>query len=205
MKSSNILNDIQRNKFVAVMRTDNERDFLVISQILLEHEMNTIEVTMTTPNALEIIKQLSEKDNSLIGAGTVLDSETARLAILNGASFIVSPYFDKETAEISNLYDIPYIPGCMTVTEMLEATKAGCKVLKLFPASQFTAKSIKDFKGPLPNLEMIPTGGIGLANYKEWLDNGSFAVGIGSEITKVFYKEGEKGLVEYINNLNKGE
>jgi 2-dehydro-3-deoxyphosphogluconate aldolase/(4S)-4-hydroxy-2-oxoglutarate aldolase len=154
---------------------------------------------------MEIITTLSQKDNALIGAGTVLDSVSARVAILNGAKFIVSPSFDKETAKVANLYDVPYVPGVMTVKEMIEAMTYGCKVLKLFPATQFTPSSIKDFRGPLPTTEFIPTGGVGKKNHQEWLDAGSFAVGIGSEITKVYQQNGADGLKQYVSELKGGE
>ncbi|MCG7339237.1 bifunctional 4-hydroxy-2-oxoglutarate aldolase/2-dehydro-3-deoxy-phosphogluconate aldolase [Staphylococcus sp. ACRSN] len=201
MKSSDILKAIHDGKHIAVMRTEEAEIFIEIAQTIIEKGLNIIEVTLTTPNALNIIEKLSEREDALIGAGTVLDAVSARNAIMSGARFIVSPSFDKETAKIANLYDIPYIPGCMTVKEMVESLQYGCKVLKLFPATQFTPKTIKDFKGPLPQIEIVPTGGIDKTNHREWLDAGSFAVGIGSEITKVFQEQGKSALEQYVLDL----
>lgn len=192
---------IQQEQHIAVMRTDDAESFLDIAHTIIDKGLNVIEVTLTTPNGIDIIGELSKREDALIGAGTVLDSVSARNAILNGAKFIVSPSFDKETAKMANLYDVPYIPGCMTVKEMVESLRYGCKVLKLFPATQFSPKTIKDFKGPLPQIEIVPTGGIGKDNHQEWLDAGSFAVGIGSEITKIYQQQGKAGLMDYVAEL----
>jgi len=192
---------IHEGQHIAVMRTDHAESFLDIANIIIDQGLNIIEVTLTTPDAMHIIAQLSKREDALIGVGTVLDSVSARTAILNGAKFIVSPSFDEETAKIANLYDVPYIPGCMTVKEMVESFQFGCKVLKLFPATQFSPNALKDFKGPLPQIEIIPTGGIGKNNHKVWLDAGSFAVGIGSEITKIYTQEGKLALEQYISGL----
>ncbi|NWK85084.1 bifunctional 4-hydroxy-2-oxoglutarate aldolase/2-dehydro-3-deoxy-phosphogluconate aldolase [Staphylococcus sp. GSSP0090] len=201
MKSTETMKAIQQGQHIAVMRTDDAASFLDIANTIIDKGLTIIEVTLTTPNAIDIIAELSKRDDALIGAGTVLDSVSARTAILNGAQFIVSPSFDKETAKIANLYDVPYIPGCMTVKEMVESLRYGCKVLKLFPATQFSPKSIKDFKGPLPQIEIVPTGGVGKDNQKEWLDAGSFAVGIGSEITKIYQQQGKAALEQYVAEL----
>lgn len=205
MNSTETMNKINNSKHIAVIRTDDKQDFIDIANIIIEKGLDIIEVTLTTPQAMDIITTLSKNDNALIGAGTVLDSVSARVAILNGAKFIVSPSFDKETAKVANLYDVPYVPGVMTVKEMIEAMEYGCKVLKLFPATQFTPSSIKDFRGPLPTTEFIPTGGVGKQNHREWLDSGSFAVGIGSEITKVYQQDGADALKQYVSELKGGE
>lgn len=201
MNSVETMKAIQQEQHIAVMRTDDTESFLDIAHTIIDKGLNVIEVTLTTPNGIDIIGELSKREDALIGAGTVLDSVSARNAILNGAKFIVSPSFDKETAKMANLYDVPYIPGCMTVKEMVESLRYGCKVLKLFPATQFSPKSIKDFKGPLPQIEIVPTGGIGKDNHQAWLDAGSFAVGIGSEITKIYQQKGKAGLKDYVAEL----
>ncbi|PHK49416.1 bifunctional 4-hydroxy-2-oxoglutarate aldolase/2-dehydro-3-deoxy-phosphogluconate aldolase [Staphylococcus edaphicus] len=201
MKSSETMKAIQQGQHIAVMRTDDAQSFLDIANTIIDKGLHIIEVTLTTPQAIDIISDLAKREDALIGAGTVLDSVSARTAILNGAKFIVSPSFDKETAKIANLYDVPYIPGCMTVKEMVESLRYGCKLLKLFPATQFSPKAIKDFKGPLPQIEIVPTGGIGKDNQKDWLDAGSFAVGIGSEITKIYQQQGKAALEQYVAEL----
>src|SRR5699024_4507848 len=154
MDSINTMKEIQQGQHIAVMRTDDAASFLDIAHTIIDKGLHIIEVTLTTPNAMDIIAKLSKREDALIGDGTVLDSVSARTAILNGAKLIVSPSFDKETAKIANLYDVPYIPGCMTVKEMVESLRYGCKVLKLFPATQYTPKSIKEFKGPLQQIEI---------------------------------------------------
>lgn len=201
MKSLKVLNEIKRNEFIAVYRTADKQKFIDIAQILIANGLKTIEVTATTPQANEIIRELSQYTNVVVGAGTVLDSESTKYAIDAGASFIVSPGFDKNSAKLANSYDIPYVPGCMTVTEMIHASQYGCNIIKLFPANHFGPKSIRDFQGPLPQLEFIPTGGVGIANAQEWIAAGSYAIGIGSEITKIYDLEGPRGLEKYICKL----
>ncbi|OEL01069.1 2-dehydro-3-deoxyphosphogluconate aldolase [Staphylococcus succinus] len=202
MKSLHVLAEVKDNRFIAVIRTNNKQKFINVARVLLDNGLKTIEVTLTTPNATEIIKELShEYQDAIIGAGTVLDKASAQASIEAGARFIVSPGFDKASAQFANTYDIPYIPGCMTVTEMIHASRFGCNIIKLFPASQFNSKAIQDFKGPLPQLEFIPTGGIGINNSEEWLAAGSYAVGIGSEITKIYDEAGASELEKYIKKL----
>ena len=120
----------------------------------------------------------------LLGAGTVLDSETARIAILSGAAYIVSPSFNLETAKLCNRYRVPYIPGCMTINEVITAMEAGADIIKIFPADLFGPKIIKDIKGPLPQAKMMPTGGVDVDNVGEWIKAGAVAVGAGSSLTK---------------------
>ena len=118
----------------------------------------------------------------IIGAGTVLDAATARIAILAGAEFIVSPAFDKETAKLCNLYQIPYMPGCMTITEMTTAMQYGADIIKLFPGSAFGPSFVKAVKAPLPQANIMPTGGVSLDNMEEWFKNGVIAVGAGGKL-----------------------
>ena len=120
-----------------------------------------IEITFTVPGAHKVIEALTEEfgDELLVGAGTVLDSETARIAILAGARYIVSPGFSLETAKLCNRYQIPYMAGCITLTEMITAMEAGVDVIKVFPGSAFDPDFIKAIKGPLPQAVLMPTGG----------------------------------------------
>src|SRR5699024_5216638 len=118
------------------------------------------------------------KDKALIGAGTVLDSETARVAILSGASFIVSPTFDKATAKLCNRYAVPYIPGCMTVNEMMEAADYGVSIIKLFPLNLYFHPFIGNIHGPLPHLFIMTNGGITLENINDWLKSGAVTAGV---------------------------
>ena len=149
--------------------------------------INFIEITMTVPGAVDIIKELSEhyktNPNIVIGAGTVLDSETARMVILAGAQFVVSPSLNPETIKICNRYRVPIIPGIMTVKEAVEALELGADILKVFPGDVLGPSIIKTLKGPLPQANFMPTGGISLENASEWIKNGAVAIGVGGNIT----------------------
>ena len=120
----------------------------------------------------------------MLGAGTVLDSETARMAILSGANFIVSPGFNENAAKLCNRYAVPYTPGCMTITEVLHAMEAGADIIKIFPADLFGPTIIKDIKGPLPQAKLMPTGGVDVSNVDQWIKAGAVMVGAGSSLTK---------------------
>lgn len=185
MKKTDILNQLVEGKVVAVIRANNSDEAIKISKACIDGGINAIEVTFTVDYAHEVIKDLKKefKGKLLIGAGTVLDSETARVAILNGADFIVSPGFDLESAKLCNRYQIPYMPGCVTITEMVRAMEAGCDIIKVFPGSLVGPSYIKAVKGPLPQINLMPTGGVSLDNCQTWLKNGCVAVGVGSDLT----------------------
>ncbi|MCS0543188.1 bifunctional 2-keto-4-hydroxyglutarate aldolase/2-keto-3-deoxy-6-phosphogluconate aldolase, partial [Aeromonas veronii] len=144
-----------------------------------------IEVTFTVDGADEVIKELAsiyKNSEVVIGAGTVLDATTARIAILAGAQFVVSPSFDEETAKLCNLYQIPYMPGCMTITEMKRALESGADIIKLFPGNAFGPDFVKAVKAPLPQVNIMPTGGVSLDNIDQWINNGCVAVGVGGNL-----------------------
>ncbi|WP_314295561.1 bifunctional 2-keto-4-hydroxyglutarate aldolase/2-keto-3-deoxy-6-phosphogluconate aldolase [Fusobacterium periodonticum] len=184
LKKYQTLNRILDAAIVAVIRGENIEEGKRVIRACLKGGIKAIEVTYTLPNASEIIKELKKEnlDGVIIGAGTVLDETTARLAILSGADFIVSPNFDKNTAQICNLYQIPYIPGCMTVTEITMALKYGVDIIKLFPANNFESNFIKSLKAPFPNIDIMPTGGISLDNVESWFKNGASVVGAGGKL-----------------------
>ena len=186
LKKYKILEKVQKEKIVAIVRVDSAEKAEKSFDALYEGGIKVVEMTFTIPYAHSILENLSKKYGAYmtVGAGTVLDSETARIAMLSGAEFIVSPSLDKGVAEICNRYSVPYFCGVATPTEAVNALELGVDVVKLFPASDFKPSIIKDFKAPLPNLEIMPTGGIGLSNIKEWKDAGAFAFGIGGELTK---------------------
>lgn len=146
-----------------------------------------MEITLTVPGAIEIIKELVEEykeQDVIIGAGTVLDPESARLCILAGAKYIVSPYFDLETVKMCNRYAVPIMPGVMTPKEVVMALEAGVDICKVFPSDVLGPAAISAFKGPLPQGNYMPTGGVDLSNVKEWIAKGAIAVGVGSVLTK---------------------
>jgi 2-dehydro-3-deoxyphosphogluconate aldolase/(4S)-4-hydroxy-2-oxoglutarate aldolase len=155
--------------------------------------IRVIEITMTVPFALEAITALAKKyqsdrpeadDYAIIGSGTVLDPETARATLLAGAEFVVAPSFNRDTILLCNRYRAPIMPGCMTIQDITSALELGVDVCKLFPGNLFSPSIIPTIKGPLPQANLMPTGGVSLANLKEWIAAGAFAVGIGSDLTK---------------------
>lgn len=186
MRKAEVLAKLTDQAIVAVVRADSPEQAIQISDACIEGGLTGIEVTFTVKDADQVIKQLSaqysENLDVVVGAGTVLDSTTARLAILAGASFIVSPTFDAETAKICNLYQVPYLPGCMTIGEIKQAMEAGADIIKLFPGSAFGPSFIKAVKAPLPQANIMPTGGVDLENVGDWLKNGAVAVGVGGNL-----------------------
>ncbi|MCH4886987.1 bifunctional 4-hydroxy-2-oxoglutarate aldolase/2-dehydro-3-deoxy-phosphogluconate aldolase [Acidaminobacter sp. JC074] len=186
MRKFEVLSAIEQVGVVAVVRAENEERAIEISKACIAGGIPAIEVTYTVPGATEVIKTLTETfgQELIIGAGTVLDSETARIAILAGAKYIVSPAFDADTAKLCNRYQVPYMPGCMTLTEMITAMEAGADIIKVFPGSAFGPSFIKAIKGPLPQAVLMPTGGVNIDNVGEWIKNGCVAVGVGGGLTK---------------------
>lgn len=186
MKKFEVLNRIASVGVVAVVRANSEEEAVKISSACINGGVPAIEVTFTVPGADQVIKTLKNTfsdEQLIVGAGTVLDSETARVAILAGAEYIVSPGFDLETAKLCNRYAIPYMPGCMTITEIVRAMEAGCDIVKLFPGSLPGASYVKAVKGPLPQANIMPTGGVSLDNVADWIKAGVVAVGTGSDLT----------------------
>ena len=185
LKKSKILKKITDIGIVAVVRSETIEEGIRISKACVEGWIPAIEVTYTVPGATEVIKALKEQftsDELVIGAGTVLDAATARIAILAGSEFIVSPAFDEETAKLCNLYQVPYMPGCMTITEITKAMQYGADIVKLFPGSAFGPSFVKAVKAPLPQANIMPTGGVSLENIDEWFKNGVVAVGAGGKL-----------------------
>ena len=157
-----------------------------------------------------IIRELSEKysrvEDVVIGAGTVLDSETARMAILAGAEYIVSPSFNEDTAILCNRYNVPYIPGVMTINEIVKAYESGVDVVKLFPGNAFGQGYISSVKGPIPHVTIMITGGVNINNIDTWVNSGASLVGIGGELNKLGeegrYDEIVSTCQEYIEKFN---
>jgi 2-dehydro-3-deoxyphosphogluconate aldolase/(4S)-4-hydroxy-2-oxoglutarate aldolase len=142
---------------------------------------------MTVPGAIRVMRRLAEeRPDILIGAGTVLDPETARMCILEGAQFVVSPALNVKTIEMCHRYGIAVLPGALTPTEIVTAWEAGADVVKIFPASALGgAKYLKSVKAPLPQVEMIPTGGVSLATAADFLEAGAFALGVGADLVNL--------------------
>ncbi len=188
MNKIEMMNKLDREKVVAVIRGDNEEQVLKTVEAVNKGGINFLEITFTIPNAQNVIANLAKKykdnDDVIIGAGTCMDIVTTRLAILSGAEFIVCPHFDKEIIKLCNLYGIPVFPGATTVKDIKDCLTYGAQVIKLFPGDIMGPKAIKAFKGPLPQADFMPTGGVSASNVKEWLGAGAIAVGTGGSLTK---------------------
>lgn len=187
MKRLETIKRIAEGGVVAVIRAESKEQGIKIVDAVKKGGIKALEITMTVPGAIDIIKELSEvyKDEDvIIGAGTVLDPETARACILAGAKYIVSPMLNPEVIRLCNRYRIPVMPGIMTVKEAVEALELGAEVLKVFPGNAFGPSIISAFKGPVPQGNFMPTGGVNLDNIKDWIKAGAVAVGTGSDLTK---------------------
>lgn len=198
MMKQEILKRITDVGVVAVVRAENSESAILISEACIKGGIPAIEVTFTVPDATSVIQGLSKRFTTkelIVGAGTVLDSETARMAILAGAQYIVGPNFNPDVAILCNRYQIPYMPGCLSITEIIRAMEAGCDIIKLFPGSAFGPGYVKAVKGPLPQVNIMPTGGVALDNVSEWIRNGVVAVGVGGELTGPA-KKGDYAAVE---------
>ncbi len=176
---------IQECGIVAVVRATSLEQAAKITDACIAGGVAAIELTFTVPHADKLIEAMREKYTNgeiIIGAGTVLDAATARIAILAGAQYIVSPYFDPETVRCCNRYGVPSMPGIYTATEAVQAMECGADVLKVFPGDIATPAFIKDIHGPLPNAVMMPSGGVNVDNVKDWIKAGAVAVGAGSSL-----------------------
>ena len=187
MQKYDYLNRLINTGCVAVVRGDDADEAVKTVDAVIAGGVTGIELTFTVPHADKALDELSEKygdrEDVLIGAGTVLDPATARLAIIAGAKFIVSPSFNADVAKICNLYSIPYTPGCFTPTEIQTALEAGVDLVKVFPGSVAGPAMVKALHGPVPQLAIMPTGGVSLDNLETWFDAGVTLVGAGSNLT----------------------
>ncbi len=181
-----ILQSIKQDGMVAVVRGETSEKAMEIVEKCIEGGIRAIELTFTVPYAHRVIEDISRKygEQIILGAGTVLDSETARIAILSGAEFIVSPHFNAEVTKVCNRYRKASMAGILTITEAVAAMEAGVDVLKLFPGDLFGPAFIKDIRGPLPYVQIMPTGGVSAENAGEWIKAGAVAVGAGSSLMK---------------------
>ncbi|MFW6007095.1 MAG: bifunctional 2-keto-4-hydroxyglutarate aldolase/2-keto-3-deoxy-6-phosphogluconate aldolase [Halanaerobiales bacterium] len=180
------LKRIKDTGIIAVVRTEKADEAIKMVDALKKGGLEAIEITMTVPGAIEVIKEVNQKyskEEVLLGAGSVMDSETARSCILAGAEYIVGPALDMEMIKLCNRYQKPVVPGAMSVTEVKTAMEAGADLVKVFPATLFGPKIIKAIKAPIPQAPLLPTGGVNLDNVKEWINAGSIGVGVGSALT----------------------
>mgnify|MGYP001023550420 FL=1 len=190
MRKEQVLSRMKEECLVAVIRAKNRGQGEKVVEAVIEGGIHFIEITMTMDegNPIEFLAAMAEKyrndDRIVIGAGTVLDPETARAVILAGANYVVSPGLNLDTIKLCNRYRVPMLPGVMTPTEAITALEAGCDVIKLFPGNILGPAAISSFRGPLPQGNFMPSGGVDVDNVDKWLKAGAYAVGTGSSLTK---------------------
>lgn len=192
MQRMNIINKLVNSGVVSVVRADSPEKAVKIVEAVVTGGIKSIELTYSVPKANDVIADLVRKyegTDVIIGAGTVLDNTSARLALVAGAQFIVSPSFDKEVAKICNLYQIPYIPGVSTPREAGEALKYGSEIIKLFPGDITGVAMIKDLKGPFPYINVMPSGGVSADNVEAWFKAGAVAVSAGGGVIRPAFKD----------------
>ncbi len=189
MSKEEQLQQIIDSGVVAVIRVDSADQLVGICEAMAAGGIRGVEITMTSPGALEAIREAARvlDGMAIIGAGSVLDPETARMAMLAGADFIVSPTLNLDTIKICKRYGAIVIPGAFTPTEILTAWQAGADVVKVFPATKLGPSFIKDVRGPLPQVRLTPTGGVDINNLGEFLKAGAAFVGVGTALVNKRY------------------
>jgi len=183
LTKSEVLQQMREIGLVPVLRAESEDQALALAEAIAAGGVTVLEI-MTVPGAVRVMARLTkERPDILVGAGTVLDPETARICMLEGAQFVVSPALNLKTIEMCQRYSIAVLPGALTPTEVVTAWQAGADVIKVFPANALGgAKYLKSLKAPLPQVELIPTGGVSLATAHEFLEAGAFALGVGADL-----------------------
>jgi 2-dehydro-3-deoxyphosphogluconate aldolase/(4S)-4-hydroxy-2-oxoglutarate aldolase len=181
-----VLTRVLDTGLVAIIRTDSADQAARIAEACAEGGVGALEITFTVPAAATVIESLARSyrpDQMSIGAGTVLDPETARIATLAGAQFLVSPSLNLDTARLANRYQIPYMPGIATPREAIEAMECGAEILKVFPGETLGPVFLKAIQAPLPQAALMPTGGVSIDNVATWIAAGAVAVGVGGNLT----------------------
>ncbi len=177
---------------VAIIRAETSAGLLKVVEAIEKGGVKAVEVTMTTPKAIETIAAVAEqyRGDVLVGVGTVLDAETARSAILAGAQFVVSPILSEQVIKMAKRYSKIVVPGAFTPTEIVKAWECGADIVKVFPTSSVGPEYIKDLKGPLPHIAMLPTGGVTLENAGDFIKAGAIALAVGGNLA------GKKAIAE---------
>lgn len=184
MKREEILNQVIERKAVAVIRLKDSEKLKKVIDALAIGGVTVAEITMTVPNAIALIKKISNEvsNNIIVGVGSILNSETAKAAIDAGAKYVVSPILKEEIINTAHEYDVPAMPGCFTPTEIYKAYELGADVIKVFPADSLGINFFKGVLAPMPFLKLMPTGGVTLTNVADWLKAGAVAVGLGNAL-----------------------
>jgi 2-dehydro-3-deoxyphosphogluconate aldolase / (4S)-4-hydroxy-2-oxoglutarate aldolase len=180
-----VLHKIVTSGLVAVIRAENPDQAARIADACALGGITALEITFTVPGAAGVLEHLAKKCSQeiLLGAGTVLDPETARIAILAGAHFVVSPALKPETARLCNRYQVPYMPGAATIGEVIAGMEYGADIVKVFPGETLGPAFVKAVRGPLPQAQLMPTGGVSIENVTQWIHAGSVALGVGGNLT----------------------
>ncbi|ASW43589.1 bifunctional 4-hydroxy-2-oxoglutarate aldolase/2-dehydro-3-deoxy-phosphogluconate aldolase [Clostridium isatidis] len=188
---------------VAVVRGKNHKEIKDYMEACLRGGLKALELTYTIPNVVELIKEYKDREEALIGVGSVLNGKMALDAIEAGAKYVVSPGYNEEVNKVCKEKEILYLPGCMTVTEIMHAMEAGNSMIKLFPGELFGPKFVKAIKAPIPHVKIMPTGGVSIDNVEEWFANGVSCVGVGSALFKGTIEDTEKLAKEFVNKIEK--
>ncbi len=184
MSKAETLQKLVDNGVFAVIRMTDSKKLMKVIEAVSKGGVKNIEITMTVPNAVEIIRELvkTNSGDSIIGAGTVLTKEDAKAVIEAGAQFVVSPIMNPEVIATCKELDIPCMPGCYTPTEVIAGWKAGGDIIKVFPATTLGPRYFKDLLAPFPYLKLMPTGGVSITNVHEWVNAGALTVAIGGDL-----------------------
>ena len=198
-----ILSELKANGIVAVVRGKSIDEARGYMEACLRGGVKSLELTYTIPNVCELIKEYSSHAEALIGVGSVLNAKMASDAIEAGAKYVVSPGYSEEVNKVCKEMNILYLPGCMTVSEIMRAMDAGNKMVKLFPGDAFGPKYVKAIKAPIPNVEIMPTGGVSVDNIEEWFANGVSCVGVGSSLIKGSLEDIENTAKAFMKKMDK--
>lgn len=212
MDKTKLVQGVVESGVVAIVRLSSAQNLMQVAEAIAKGGVKYIEFTMTTPGALKVLEEASAafKGDVIFGAGTVLDPETARAAILAGAQFVVAPNLNPKVIELCNRYSVATMPGCLTPTEIVQAWECGADVVKVFPANQFGPEYISAVLAPLPHIKLAPVGGVDLSNVTAYIKAGAACVGVGSSLVnnKLIASSDWAGLTErakgFIEGVQKG-
>ncbi|MBT9132416.1 MAG: KHG/KDPG aldolase [Firmicutes bacterium] len=185
MEKRAIFNRMVQEGLIPIIRVTSAQEAIDVADAIKEGGSSFIEITMSVPGAIDVIKELTQKykDEIIMGAGTILDPETARVTLLAGAQFIVTPTLNLDVIQLAHRYSAVVVPGAMTPTEILSAWNAGADMVKVFPAAQLGGPEyLKALRGPLPQILLVPTGGVNLQNAGAFIKAGAAALGVGGEL-----------------------
>lgn len=184
MDKDSVLDRIHEIGVIGIFRVDNPEDCAKAMDALREGGLHALEVTLTTPNAIQVMHEARKRygDETILGVGTVLDAKTAEKAIKMGAQIIVSPSLHKEIIDVCRRYDVVSCPGAFTATEVVQAWRWGADLVKIFPISEVGPSYIKALRGPLPQVKYVPTGGVSVQTAGDYIKAGAFCLGVGGEL-----------------------